>query len=272
MRSRTPDEPIASFAGACGTIRVITPKSVPGQRAGTNGANAGNGTICFAEFMSAHSPAELQRIYGSRFSSNLEYRRRVWEVLVAEWFGQYVRRDDLVLDLGCGYGEFINGVQCGKKLAMDLNPDARAFLRDEVTLLPQDCSAPWLLEDGSLDVIFTSNFLEHLPDKTALARTLDEAARCLRPGGRFIAMGPNVKYLPGAYWDFWDHYVPLTEASLAEALRLRGFRIDVCIGRFLPYTMVTGPRYPMGLLRLYLRLPLAWRLFGKQFLIVATRT
>ena len=50
-------------------------------------------------------------------------------------------------------------------------------------------------------------------------------------------MGPNMKYLPGKYWDFWDHYIPLTETSLKEALVTRGFGVDVCIGRFLPYTM-----------------------------------
>ena len=127
------------------------------------------------------------------------------------------------------------------------------------------------MPDASLDVVFTSNFFEHLPDKVALGRTLDEIHRCLRPGGRLVAMGPNIKYLPGLYWDFWDHYIPLTEASLKEALVTRGFTVDVCLGRFLPYTMASGPRYPLALLRAYLRLPLAWRIFGKQFLVVGAR-
>ena len=136
----------------------------------------------------------------------------------------------------------------------------------------QDCSARWQLADASLDVVFTSNFFEHLPDKTALGRTFDEIRRCLRPGGRLIAMGPNIKYLPGAYWDFWDHYVALTEASLSEALTTRGFQIDRCVGKFLPYTMAGGPRYPLAFLRTYLRLPFVWRIFGKQFLVVAQRS
>ena len=220
--------------------------------------------------MTAHTPEDLRRIYGARFCGNLGYRKQVWAVLVS-WFARYVRRGDAVLDLGSGYGEFINTVQSRQKFAMDLNPDTAGFLGPEVTFFHQDCSLPWPLPDRSLDVVFTSNFFEHLPNKDTLGRTLDEIHRCLRPGGRLVAMGPNIKYLPGEYWDFWDHYVPLTELSLKEALTTRGFEVSVCLGRFLPYTMATGPRYPVAFLRAYLALPFAWRLFGKQFLVVGAR-
>ena len=221
--------------------------------------------------MSANSPEDLQRIYGARFSDNLEYRKHVWSVLVGDWFGKFVQPADAVLDLGCGYGEFINTVRCAKKFAMDLNPDAPRFLSKDIQFLLQDCSARWELPDASLDVVFTSNFFEHLPDKAALGRTLDEIHRCLRKGGRLIAMGPNIKYLPGAYWDFWDHYVALTEASLKESLVTRKFEVDVCLAKFLPYTMASGPRYPLAFLRAYLKMPIAWSVFGKQFLLVANR-
>jgi SAM-dependent methyltransferase len=221
--------------------------------------------------MTAHSPEDLQRMYGARFGPHSDYRKEVWAVLVDDWFDKYVRATDAVLDLGCGYGEFINTIRCRQKFAMDLNPDAPTFLAKEVTFLAQDCSTRWPLPDQSLDVVFTSNFFEHLPDKGALGRTLDEVHRCLCPGGRVVAMGPNIKCLPGLYWDFWDHYIPLTEASLKEALTVRGFAVDECLARFLPYTMASGPRYPLAFLRLYLRLPVAWRIFGKQFLVVGRR-
>jgi SAM-dependent methyltransferase len=221
--------------------------------------------------MTTHTPEDLRRIYGARFCNSLEYRKAVWEALVTGWFARYLPAEASVLDLGSGYGEFISAARCREKYAMDLNPDAPRFLGDDVTFLQQDCSSPWPLPDESLEVVFTSNFFEHLPDKAALGRTLDEIHRCLRHGGRVIAMGPNIKYLPGKYWDFWDHYIPLTETSLKEALVTRGFAVEVCIARFLPYTMASGPQYPIGFLRAYLALPLAWRFFGRQFLIVGVR-
>ena len=220
----------------------------------------------------AHDPADLQRIYDARFSASVDYRKQVWEVLVSAWFQRFVGEKETVLDLGCGYGEFSNAIRAGKKYAMDLNPDAPRHLGADVEFLLQDCSTRWPLADGALDVVFTSNFFEHLPDKATLGRTLDEIRRCLKPGGRLVAMGPNIKYLPGLYWDFWDHYVILTELSLREALETRGFGIAMCLGKFLPYTMAGGPRYPLAFIRAYLKLPVAWKIFGRQFLVVANRS
>jgi len=221
--------------------------------------------------MSANEAADLQRIYDSRFSDSLAYRRKIWAILVSVFFQKYVPAGDTGVDLGCGDGEFINAVRCARKFAIDLNPDAPKHVDVSVRFLQQDCASPWQLETGSVNVVFTSNFFEHLPDKNALGRTLDEIFRCLAPGGKLIAMGPNIKYLPGAYWDFWDHYLALTEKSLSEGLITRGFEISECYPRFLPYSMVKQPPSPEILLKLYLGLPLVWPIFGKQFLIVAIK-
>jgi SAM-dependent methyltransferase len=192
-------------------------------------------------------------------------------VVVSSWLARYIAPQAEVLDLGCGYGEFINNVVCRKKYAIDLNVRAKDFLDQGVTFFGQDCSAPWPFGDDSLDVVFTSNFFEHLPSKEALTDTLEQAKRCLRPKGRIIAMGPNIRFVGGAYWDFWDHHLPLTDHSLTEALRLSGFEIERVIDRFLPYTMVNSRPAPPLLVYLYLKTPLAWRVFGKQFLIVARK-
>lgn len=125
--------------------------------------------------------------------------------------------------------------------------------------------------DESIGAVFTSNFFEHLPTKESLARTLHEAFRCLKPDGRIICIGPNIKYLPGRYWDFWDHYLPLTELSLREGMELVGFRVEQATGRFLPYSMSQGFTPPLAFLRIYLKVPFLWRFFGEQFLVIARK-
>jgi hypothetical protein len=71
------------------------------------------------------------------------------------------------------------------------------------------------------------------------------------------------------YWDFLDHYLPLSHVSLSEALALSGFRVTECRPRFLPYSTKSKlPQSPV-LLRLYLRLPPLQWLFGRQMFVVA---
>lgn len=217
------------------------------------------------------SPEELRRIYLARFEESRAYREKVWAVLISDFFQPYLRGRRAILDLGCGYGEFINQVQAAEKYAMDMNPDAARYVAEGVRLFAQDCTQRWPLPDSSLDLVFSSNFFEHLADKSALTCVFAEIFRCLRPGGMLIAMGPNIRYLNGSYWDFWDHHLPLTHLSLGEGLQLCGFEVVRTWDRFLPYTMVGAPKCPLFLLRLYLRLPLFFRLFGQQFLVLARK-
>jgi SAM-dependent methyltransferase len=217
-----------------------------------------------------HSSQDLEQMYRERFS-NVEYRKEVWKLLTSRFFSKWVPTDSVVLDVGCGYCEFINHISAGKKYGMDLNPDASKYASADVVILQQDCSRPWPTLEGGLDVVFSSNFFEHLPDKGALENTLRHAFVNLRAGGRLIAMGPNIKYVPGAYWDFYDHYIPLTELALAEVMKKCGFQIETMEPRFLPYTMSAGRSYPSWMLRVYLKLRVVWPMFGRQFLVIGRK-
>jgi len=219
----------------------------------------------------APDPLELRQIYRERFAGSAEYRRRVWAVLVSKFFAKWIAPDAVVLDLGCGHCEFINQVSSARRYGMDLNPDSAGQAGPGVMVIQHDCSLPWPLAPGSIDVVFTSNFLEHLPTKAHLERTLRHVRLALKPGGLLIAMGPNIKHVGGAYWDFFDHHLALTEASLAEVLKLCGFLPQTRIGRFLPYTMSNQKIYPLWMLRLYLAVPVLWPLVGRQFLVIARK-
>src|SRR5579875_3508777 len=134
------------------------------------------------EISSSTDPAELEAIYSRRFDQHVRYRNEVWKVLVSDFFSRYISPNAAILDLGCGYGEFVNNVRCHRKYAMDLNKRAKEYLNPEIIFIEQDCSEPWNVPANSLDLVFTSNFFEHLLSKQALNKTLGQAARALKPG------------------------------------------------------------------------------------------
>lgn len=215
----------------------------------------------------------LKLLYRHRFTAEeLPAKNRIWQVLCRHFFQPLIGSDSAtVLDLACGYGEFINNIRAGRKLAIDLNPDSPGVLAPDVEFHAVRSDQMTPVASESVDVVFTSNFFEHLPDKTALAATLREVRRVLKPGGRLVAMGPNIRLVPGAYWDFIDHHLPLSERSLSEAMLLEDLVPERVVDRFLPYT--TQSKLPKGpaFVRAYLAMPFAWRFLGKQFLVVARR-
>ncbi len=221
--------------------------------------------------MSRSELHELEAQYEKSFAPILEYRRQVWQILIRSYFQKLVGADKIVLDLGCGWGEFIASVQAKKKFAMDSNPSAREHLSDEVIFLAQDSTEPWRIDSSSLDIVFTSNFFEHLASKEQIRSTLYQAHTALKRGGRIICMGPNIRYVHGAYWDFFDHFIPLTDFSMAEALEMTGFKVEMRLSRFIPYTMIGISRPPLWFVRLYVQFPLLWRVLGGQFVVVGRK-
>ena len=217
-------------------------------------------------------PDHLQRLYRHRFSdADREDLRRIWRILVESFFQKHVPSSAAVLDLGCGFGEFLNPLKCAKRVGVDLNPESAKSLDAGIEFHAGDVRSLPMLADGSFDVVFTSNLMEHLPSKDDVEKMLRESRRVLKPGGQFIAMGPNFRLIGGAYWDFWDHLTPITDRSLAEILGALDFKVVEQRAHFLPYTTRSSLPRASWLIRLYLHLPFAWPLFGRQFLLRATK-
>ena len=217
--------------------------------------------------------SELDRLYAARFhDEERESKAQLWRVICKDFFARYVPNDACVLDLGAGYCDFVNNISARRRIAIDLNPDTARFAAPgvEVHQLPLERLSE-AVEHGTADLAFASNVFEHLRSPDALLKVLAEVRAALRPGGRIIIMQPNVRLVGGAFWDFFDHTLPLSERGMTEALEVAGFRVVECRARFLPYT--TKSRLPQWafLVRLYLRFRPAQYFLGKQMLVVAER-
>ena len=220
----------------------------------------------------ANSAVKLAGLYSNRFSEReRRQKERIWQVLCHDFFQRYVRPTDTVLDVGAGYCEFINTIVCGSKIALDLNEDTPRYAAPGVRVVQSPSNAMEGIDSDSVDVAFASNFFEHMPTKEVFLQTLREIRRVLRPGGKLLILQPNIRFLNGEYWDFLDHHIPLTDRTLVEALLAVDMRPAEVLPRFLPYT--TKSRFPQhpALVRLYLKIPLAYRLLGKQAWVVAVK-
>ena len=178
-----------------------------------------------------------------------------------------------MVDLGAGFCEFINAARAGRRIAVDLNPDTIRCAAPGVEVQATSASDLSFLNGESVDVVFSSNFLEHLPGKEAVLSVLREAFRILRSGGSLILMGPNVRLVPGALIGiFFDHHVPLSDRSVCEALAMVGFNLAHVELRFLPFTTRSALPQAPWMVDLYLKLrPFSSSILGKQFLIIAQK-
>ena len=212
---------------------------------------------------------DLDQLYRHRFSE-AEARRKlaVWAEIVV-FLSRWISRDATVLDIACDEGYFIRNVRGAERWATDIR-DVSPALGDDIHFVQVNgLDLATAVPERHFDVAFMSNYLEHLPSAEAVVAQMRQVHRVLKPMGRMIVLQPNIRYVGGAYWDFLDHKVPLTERSLAEAAETAGFEIERMIPRLLPYTTKSRlPQHP-ALVRAYLRFPPAWRVLGKQTLLVA---
>jgi ubiquinone/menaquinone biosynthesis C-methylase UbiE len=216
---------------------------------------------------------DLAKLYQIRFSDvKREKKDLVWKVLCEDYFQQFVPPSSTVLEIASGYGEFIRYIAAARKIAVDLNPDSKACLPEGIEFHLGSATELGMLEDDSVDVCFSSNFFEHLPNKDVMDKVLSEARRVLRPGGIYLAMQPNLRCEPGKYWDYYDHVLPLTHVSCREAFIKAGFEVTKVVDRFIPFSTDSKlPQHPL-LVKTYLRMPFMWRFFGGQFVIVGRKT
>lgn len=211
-----------------------------------------------------------ERLYSYRFRDiDQDARIAVWKEIGPHVHG-LMGRPQRLLDPAAGRGEFIGAVPAEETWAVDevSYPEAAHKPSTKViTASIMDAELP----EGHFDGVYVSNFLEHLFTQAAIAQFLEKMNRSMETGGRIAIMGPNYRYCSKEYWDCADHYIALTHVAIAEHLYAAGFEPERIIPRYLPYSFRGILPPSQALTRLYLKAPLAWRLLGKQFLVIGRK-
>jgi SAM-dependent methyltransferase len=197
-----------------------------------------------------------ERLYHYRFRDiDQDARSAVWGE-IAPHVHELMGRPTTVLDPAAGRGEFIEAVPAQEAWAVDevAYPEAsHKSTTKRITASIQDAELPADHFDG----VFVSNFLEHLHDQEAIAAFLEQMRGVMKPGGRIAIMGPNYRYCSKEYWDCADHWVALTHIAIGEHLYAAGFEPERIFPQYLPYSF-----------RGILQFRPAWKLLGKQFLVI----
>jgi SAM-dependent methyltransferase len=174
-----------------------------------------------------------------------------------------------VLELGAGYCDFINQVEAPSRIAFDLNPEMAKYAAPGVDFRARDCRGLPEIDDGSIDAVFASNFLEHFT-VDEVGGLLADARRALRPAGRLLLLQPNYHRNPKHYWDDPTHKTAFHEGNLPGVLERHGFRVLRVVPGLLPFSMKSRlPKIP-ALVRWYLRSPI--RPMAAQMYLVAERS
>jgi SAM-dependent methyltransferase len=163
---------------------------------------------------------QLDDVYAHRFDDVDAARKdALWRV-IGGFLQQFVPRDGAILDLACDRGDFIRNVVAAERWASDVR-DVSAFIPPPIRFVQSDGLAiADALPHEHFDLVFMSNYLEHLPNGAAVIAQLEAASAVLKPGGRVMVLQPNINLTGNRYWDFIDHGVALNERSLVEAAEL----------------------------------------------------
>ncbi len=212
----------------------------------------------------------FERLYEYRFRDiDQAGRLAVWRE-IAPHVHRVMGKPQVVLDPAAGRGEFIGSVPAKETWAVDaVSYDEAAYKPDTKVITASILDAE--LPAGHFDGVFVSNFLEHLYDQEQIATFLEKMREAMAPGGRIAIMGPNYRYCSDEYWDCADHYVALTHVAIEEHLYAAGFEPERIIPRYLPYSFRGILPPSPALTRTYLKMPLAWKLLGKQFLVIGRK-
>lgn len=208
-------------------------------------------------------PKKEENYYNTRFKFD-PGRVKVWTA-ITEYLQPYVGSDKAVLDLGAGYGDFINLIKAKKKYALDLNPASQEYLKKGIIFINRPSTALGEVKTNSLDVVFASNLFEHL-DPEQLDNTMKGIKRCLKVGGKLILIQPNFRYAYKNYFDDYTHKAIFTHVSLADAMFEYGFAAKKIVPKFLPLTLKSRLPKSYLLTKAYLNSPVKPQ--GKQMLLI----
>jgi SAM-dependent methyltransferase len=191
----------------------------------------------------------------------------VWRSLWRFHFSKIILPTHCVLDLGCGYGDFINNVVARRRIAVDSWEHFPEYVDPHVECVVGSVTDLDFIEAAAVDFAFASNVFEHL-SQADFARVLKILRTKLADNGTLNILQPNYRYAYREYFDDYTHVSVFSHISIVDFLDANGFDVIEIWPRFLPLTVKSRLPVSPGLIKAYLTSPI--KPLAKQMLVRAT--
>ncbi|MFT4073540.1 MAG: class I SAM-dependent methyltransferase [Dysgonamonadaceae bacterium] len=133
----------------------------------------------------------------------------------------FIRKDDRVLDFGCGGGFVLNNLNCKEKIGIEINPVAAAVAHENGVKVYRTVDE---LPDDFADVVISVHVLEHTHNPLSELKGL---FRILKKGGRAVIIVPceSIK------WKYKDndidqHLYTWSPLCIGNLMKLAGFEVS----------------------------------------------
>ncbi len=158
-----------------------------------------------------------------------------------DWYVDFLRPTDVVLDVGCANGAHTLKAAARAKRVVGMDYDiaqlqvatatARDLHRDNIHLFAWDLTRAFPFPDGAFDAALFLDVIEHLHPRREVLR---EIHRVLTPEGRLLVSGPNretrwrrrLREAGLSAFQDPDHKVEYTRDEFLAELRAGGFEVE----------------------------------------------
>src|SRR5262245_58379402 len=114
----------------------------------------------------------LEGVYDRRFNDEEDAKKdQIWRE-IETYLRRLVHTPETVLDLACDRGAFIRNISASEKWATDIRDVSRYLPSDVRFVIADGLELGTVLPSAYFDVVFMSNYLEHLPSSTVVIEQL----------------------------------------------------------------------------------------------------
>lgn len=162
----------------------------------------------------------INRHYSKKY---FEYQKNVGQlgaILNKFKFAQFVSKNDVVIDFGCGGGYLLKNLNVKSRLGVEVNPEAVKQARQNKIKIYSKSES---IENNIADVIISNNALEHVDEPLLELKILRKK---LKKNGKLVLVVPHERISEWGLTNIDQHLYTWSPMNLGNLITRAGFKVD----------------------------------------------